>query len=61
MDGILEDYFAAWNETNADERRRLLQRSLSEDVELIDPTGRWQGCAALSERIVFHGPVPAGD
>jgi hypothetical protein len=59
MDGTLLDSFAAWNETNADERRRLLQRCVSDDAELIDPTGRWQGFDGLSERIAnYHATAP---
>ena len=59
MDQTLADYFAAWNETNADDRRQLLGRCLSDDVELIDPTGRWQGIAELSERIAnYHSSTP---
>jgi hypothetical protein len=59
VDPTLLDYFAAWNETNAGERRRLLQRSVREDVELIDPTGRWQGFDGLSERIAnYHAAAP---
>lgn len=59
MDRALLDYFAAWNETNADERQRLLQASVSDDVELIDPTGRWRGFAGLSERIAnYHAAAP---
>jgi hypothetical protein len=60
----LVDYFAAWNETDADERRQPLRRCLSDDAELIDPTGRWRRIAGLSERlggrlrrvVMFHGP-----
>jgi hypothetical protein len=51
VDRRLADYFAAWNETNADDRRQLLGRCVSDDVELIDPTGRWRGIPGLSERI----------
>jgi hypothetical protein len=59
VDRTLVDYFAAWNETRADERRQLLGRCLSEHAELIDPTGRWQGIAGLSERIGnYHSSAP---
>lgn len=59
VDRTLADYFAAWNETSGDDRRQLLGRCLSENVELIDPTGRWQGIAALSERIAnYHVSAP---
>jgi hypothetical protein len=59
MDQRLTDYFAAWNETDAEERGRLLQRSLSDDAELVDPTGRWRGVDGLSERIAhYHADAP---
>jgi hypothetical protein len=59
VDTTLIDYFAAWNETNADERRQLLEQCLSNEAELIDPTGRWQGVAGLSERIEnYHSSAP---
>jgi hypothetical protein len=41
------------------ERRRLLGQCLSGDAELIDPTGRWQGIAGLSDRIGnYHSSAP---
>jgi hypothetical protein len=56
---MLADYFAAWNEQDASERRELLQRSVSEEAELIDPTGRWRGVAGLSDRIAsYHSAAP---
>jgi hypothetical protein len=59
VDRTLSDYFAAWNETNGHERRQLLERCVSDDAELIDPTGRWQGVAGLSQRIAnYHSAAP---
>jgi hypothetical protein len=59
MDQLLAAYFAAWNETNSGERMRLLRQSLSEDAELVDPLGRWQGTARISERIAqYHASAP---
>jgi hypothetical protein len=59
VDRVLVDYFAAWNETNASERTELLERSIAEDAELIDPTGRWHRIAGLSERIAnYHASAP---
>jgi hypothetical protein len=59
MDETLTDYFAAWNETDGGERGRLLQRSLSDDAELVDPTGRWRGVGGFSDRIAqFHAAAP---
>ena len=60
MDRVLVDYFAAWNETNASERRELLERSIAEDAELIDPRGRWRGIAGLSERIANYQTAAPG-
>jgi hypothetical protein len=59
VDQTITDYFAAWNETNGDERRRLLELSISDDAELVDPTGRWRGVEGFSERIAnYHGSAP---
>jgi hypothetical protein len=59
VDATLAAYFAAWNETEADARGGLLRQCLSDDAELIDPTGRWQGIAGLSERIGnYHSSAP---
>jgi len=51
MENAVVIYFAAWNETDSDQRRRLLERSVTDDAELVDPTGRSQGIDGLSERI----------
>ncbi len=51
IDDALSIYFAAWNEPDPDERRRLLARSVTDDAELVDPTGRSQGVDGLAERI----------
>jgi len=56
----ITSYFAAWNETNADARRRLLERSISDDAELVDPTGRWRGIDGFSTRISNHHACRAG-
>jgi hypothetical protein len=59
MDATLTDYFAAWNETDQRERGRLLQRSLSNDAELVDPLGRWRGVDGVSDRIArYHATAP---
>jgi SnoaL-like domain len=43
----LDDYFAAWNEPQTAQRRTLLQRSLTADVELVHPIwGRSHGIDA---------------
>jgi hypothetical protein len=52
-------YFRAWNEHAPDERRRLLERAVTDDVVPLDPTGRWEGAAGLTERIGrYHTAAP---
>jgi hypothetical protein len=51
VDDVIGDYFRAWNEADLQQRRLLLERSVTPDAELVDPTGRWQGIERLSERI----------
>jgi hypothetical protein len=51
VDELIGAYFDAWNETDSDRRRSLLERSITPDAELVDPTGRWRGVEGLSERI----------
>jgi hypothetical protein len=59
MDEVPVGYFAAWNETDASARAELLRKALSEDAELVDPLGRWQGVEGVSERIAqYHSTAP---
>jgi hypothetical protein len=52
LDDVLRAYDAAWNEPDQEARSQLLERSLTEDAELIDPTtGRFEGRDAINERI----------
>ena len=51
LDDVLAAYDAAWNVPDAAERARQLERSLTEDAELVDPTGRFQGREAIDDRI----------
>jgi hypothetical protein len=51
LDAVLAAYDAAWNESDAAERARLLARCLTDDAELVDPSGRFQGRQAVNERI----------
>jgi ketosteroid isomerase-like protein len=52
LDDVLRAYDAAWNESDQAARSQLLERSLTEDAELFDPTtGRFQGRDAINERI----------
>ena len=59
MDRVLTDYFAAWNESDAGERGRLLAQAFSDNAELVDPLGRWRGIDGVSERIArYHASAP---
>jgi hypothetical protein len=41
-------------------RRQLLERSVTADAELVDPTGRWQGIDGLGDRIArYQSSAPA--
>lgn len=51
MDDAIATYFRAWNELDLDQRRRILERCVTDDAVLVDPTGRWQGVSGLAERI----------
>ena len=52
LDDVLRAYDASWNEPDQEARSQLLERSLTEDAELIDPTtGRFKGRDAINERI----------
>ena len=52
LDDVLRAYDAAWNEPDQEARSQLLERSLTEDAELFDPTsGRFKGRDAINERI----------
>ena len=50
MDALMM-YGEAWNVSDAQERRRLLEAALTEDCELIEPRGRFPGRDAIVERI----------
>lgn len=51
MDTVIEMYDQAWNATDAGELRRLLEGSVTDDCELVDPRGRFQGREGVVERI----------
>ena len=51
MPEVVAAYDAAWNEPDATERRRLLERAFAEDGVLIEPRGRFEGREAVLERI----------
>jgi hypothetical protein len=48
---VVDAYDRAWGEPDPTERRRLLERSLTEDAELISPQGRWAGRDAIAKWI----------
>lgn len=59
LDNVLEAYDAAWNQSDAADRARLLARALSDDGELVDPSGRYQGRQAVHDRIAgFNDRFP---
>lgn len=51
MDPVIKMYDQAWNVSDPDERRRLLEGALTDDCELIEPRGRFAGRDAVFERI----------
>lgn len=55
-DDALAAYASAWNEPDHAARGQLLARSLTDDAELLDPSGgRFAGRDAISERIAGFG------
>jgi hypothetical protein len=48
MGETIDTYFDAWNATDDAERRSLIERCLTSDVELIDENGRFSGHLELS-------------
>jgi hypothetical protein len=56
LDSVLLAYDDAWNAPDAETRRRLLERSLAPNAELVDPGGgRFVGIEAIAERIGGFG------
>jgi len=52
MDAVIEALDAAWNERDPSARGRLLERSLTPDAQLVDPSaGRFDGREAIGDRI----------
>ena len=51
MDAVIESYDQAWNVSEVDERRRLLEAALTDDCEMLEPRGRFAGREAIFERI----------
>ena len=48
---VIQNYDAAWNAPDVDERRRLLEAALVEESELDEPRGRFPGREMILERI----------
>lgn len=51
MEAMIGKYDQAWNSSDADERRRLLETALTDDCEMVEPRGRLSGRDAIFERI----------
>jgi hypothetical protein len=51
MDETTATYFAAWNEPDAGERRRLLEQSLTADAQLLGPNYLCSGTDEIVEQI----------
>jgi hypothetical protein len=51
VEDVIGDYFEAWNEADPEQRRLLLERSVTPDADLVDPAGSWRGIEGFSERI----------
>lgn len=48
---VIDQYDKAWNTSDVEERRRLLEAALTENCEMVEPRGRYRGRAAILERI----------
>jgi hypothetical protein len=51
VDPVIEKYDQAWNASEPNQRRRLLDAALSDDCEMLEPQGRFVGREAILERI----------
>jgi hypothetical protein len=61
MPETIDTYFDAWNASDDAERRTLIERCLTGDVELIDENGRFSGRDGLAVLMAkFHQNVPGG-
>src|SRR5215213_4062960 len=48
---VVERYFAAWNETNAERRRALIAQTWADDASYLDPLMQGQGHAGIDAMI----------
>jgi hypothetical protein len=53
VDDVIGDYFEAWNEADPEQRSLLLERSVTSDAELVDPTGLVAWIGRRQERRVW--------
>jgi hypothetical protein len=60
VEDVIATYFGAWNEHDPSERGRMLERSLAEEFELVDPTGTCIGTSELSDRIARYQSAAPG-
>lgn len=51
LEEVIDAYHAAWTQPDRDERRRLLELSLTDDAELVQPTRRVFGRDGIGELI----------
>jgi hypothetical protein len=51
VDPVIEKYDQAWNASELNERRGLLDAALTDDCEMLEPRGRFVGREAILERI----------
>src|SRR5215211_27724 len=58
---VVERYFAAWNETDAEQRRALIAQTWADDASYLDPLMQGQGqagidaiIAAVQDRFIGH-------
>src|SRR5215213_4903609 len=49
--GVVDRYFAAWNETDAARRRALIAQTWADDASYLDPLMQGQGHAGIDAMI----------
>jgi SnoaL-like domain len=50
-DTLVDSYIAMWNETEPDQRRELVARTVTEDASYVDPLMTGEGIDGISEMI----------
>jgi SnoaL-like domain len=51
LDAIVENYFAMWNATDANERKKLIEANWTPDARYLDSMFSAEGAAGLSETV----------